>query len=339
MLGHRDRAVLDAGELREPPRAVIDTVVHIACERGDLRRQRVVGDRHVGDAPADVGILAVGETRLLRVPLLRRRDGEFQCSAGDACVDGREQDLEDREDAEHDGVGAGARVDTAHHVRGIGDGAVQPRGATLRAARMPRVSQSSEVVTASVRPMKANTSWGASGLVVSSPCRPSRVHNRGEEVKILVPVKEYPPSPSGTAAVSLPNSTRVVAALADAEREDLARDRAILHELQSWYAAVGEDLGDARPHEVHVDGQGGRRCGTRETLLQDRGFGESESGAPAHGRHQDRQVSRGPQLVEVLRGEGVLAVMDRCALADALEKVVGEELRGIERAHASASRS
>ena len=131
---------------------------------------------------------------------------------------------------------------------------------------------------------------------------------------------------------------QVVAALADAEREDLARDGAVLHELEAGDSAIGEDLRDARPHEVHVDSQGCRRGRASQALLQDRGLGEPESRATALSRHQYRQVPGSPQLVQVLLGEGVLAVVDRRALADALEEVVGKECCGIE-CHASASRS
>ena len=70
-------------------------------------------------------------------------------------------------------------------------GATAPSSRVVRfwVPRMPSVSQSSLVVTASVRSTKAKTSFGASGLVVSRPCRPRRVHTGAREVKIFVPVK------------------------------------------------------------------------------------------------------------------------------------------------------
>ena len=59
-------------------------------------------------------------------------------------------------------------------------------------ARIPSVSQSSATTTrpadSSSRGTNAKTMRGASGEVVSMPCRPSCVQAGASEVKILVPL-------------------------------------------------------------------------------------------------------------------------------------------------------
>ena len=130
----------------------------------------------------------------------------------------------------------------------------------------------------------------------------------------------------------------VVAALADAECEDVAFDRAVLHELQARHAAVAEYLRDPGPHQVHVDRQSGGRGCCRQPLLQDRRLLEAEPRTSSPGRNEDLQIAGISELCEILLGEGVLPVVDRRALADAVEQVVGKMIGRIE-THDSASKS
>src|SRR5690606_22800883 len=73
-----------------------------------------------------------------------------------------------------------------------------------------------------------------------------------------------------------------------------------------------------------------------QTLLQDRCLLKPEACAAALGRNEDLQVSGVPELCQILFGEGVLVVVDRGALADAVEQVVGQVVGRIE-SHDSAS--
>src|SRR3546814_3933423 len=72
---------------------------------------------------------------------------ELERAPGDAGVDEGEEDLEDREDPEHQRVGLGARIHASNDPVGRGDGAVQLRRAALRPPhpeRVPVVARSEE---------------------------------------------------------------------------------------------------------------------------------------------------------------------------------------------------
>ena len=126
-LGHRHGTMLDAGEQREPLRTVIGALVDVAADRRELGRQGVVHERHLGDAPADVGILAVGEPGLLRRASGRRLHGQLESPTSDPGVHRGQQDLEDAEDAGHERIGVRAGREAPHDAVGRCEGAVQSR--------------------------------------------------------------------------------------------------------------------------------------------------------------------------------------------------------------------
>ena len=125
----------------------------------------------------------------------------------------------------------------------------------------------------------------------------------------------------------------VVAGLADAEREHLAGRRALLHEPQRVDAAIGQHLGDAGPHQVHVDRERRRGRRTRQALLEDGCLGEAQPRTAQLAGHEDRQVSGILQVRQIVVGERVLAVVHGRPGAEALEEFVREEVGDIVGGH------
>jgi len=217
-----------------------------------------------------------------------------------------------------------------------GDCALQQCGAGLGAAHAERVP----VILDGEAALGIFRAWhervdqlrrvGRGGVETMQPeLRPDR-REGGEDLRARERVRAIGP---GCGIRVAAGQHQIVACLADAEREDLARHGARLHEAQVVDPAVGEHFRDARPHQVHVDREcsGGR--GTGQALLQHGRVGEREPGAAEFLRNEDREIAGGRQLGEVLLGERVLAVVDRRPLAEAREQIVGKDAGRVEVAH------
>ena len=106
----------------------------------ELRLERVVRERHVGDAPADVGILASGlPSFFIEVRRCAVATARSSARRADARVHRGEEQLEAREDAEDERVGVRSGVEAAHDAVGCREGAVELGRAALRAAHAERV--------------------------------------------------------------------------------------------------------------------------------------------------------------------------------------------------------
>ena len=313
---------------------MIDEGVHVARDRRDLGAQAVVGEGHLRDAPADVGVVAVGAPGLLRRSRLRRRDGQVERAACDAGVDGGQEHFEDAEDAEDDRVGVGPGRNPAHDTIGRGHGPIQHGRARLRAAhadRVPVVTGVDGVGTPHERVDHLRVGRVGGVESVQPQLRPHRPE-RGED---LGPREGVGAVGGGDGLRVAAEQDQIVARLADAEGEDLAGGRTGLHELQVVDAAVGHHLRHPRPDEVHVDRECRRGGRAREPLLQHRGLRQPEACAAQRGGHEDRQVSGCRQLREILGGKAVLGIHGGGARADALEQVVRQVRGRIEIGHPS----
>jgi hypothetical protein len=81
---------------------------------------------------------------------------------------------------------------------------------------------------------------------------------------------------------------------------------------------------DARAHEGHIDAARRRGRGRREPPLQPRHLVQRQARATELGRHEQPQVARVAELLEVLGKEPVVEVVAVGALAESREARVGQ---------------
>jgi len=297
---------------------VVDEAVDVGGQRRELRGEGVERERGIRDTPAEVGILVVGRTGLEGLSALDRLDGKFERAVGDPCVDGADEQQEVREDAEDEGVGAGADGQDARHPGCGNDRALEHRRVTLgrahaqgvpvverrpsrRLARDEAVHQFVAVTTEDAEPGPRGGERGEDLGAREGVTRFDRLSERGR-----VPQHE------------------VVALLAVAEGEELASRGIVEHPVEGGVAAIVEHPCDSHPHEVHVDRERGRGgVGGQEPLVA----GRLDEAARS-------EVSDRLQFVEVFGEERVIAVVAGGARPDALEQLLPEHQKPA-KAHAA----
>ena len=114
----------------------------------------------------------------------------------------------------------------------------------------------------------------------SLPKIPSRVHAGDRLVKILRPGEAVAAAGQRRGRRAGIEEHGVVAGLRIAEGEDLALRGFLEDEVQRGVTAGGQDLRDAGPDQMHVDGQRGGRGRRRQPPLQLRGRFASPSPSP-----------------------------------------------------------
>ena len=135
--------------------------------------------------------------------------------------------------------------------------------------------------------MKAWTTFGAAGSLVSMPWRPRKVHTGRQAPEVLV-------AGEAVAAVDPLGLGRrqehgdVVPLLGVAGGVDLALDRAGQHPLERLVARPPQVGGDAHPVEVHVDPERGRVGVVGEAPLLVHHLREGEPAAAQLARHRAR---------------------------------------------------
>ena len=107
-----------------------------------------------------------------------------------------------------------------------------------------------------------------------------------------------------------------------AGREDVALHRAAEEPLERAVAAAPQIGGNADPVEVHVDRERGRSGVVAELPLLAADLRERHAGATEVLRDIHRQVSRRPELLEVLGEKAVLPVVLRSSLGEAVQHLL-----------------
>ena len=280
---------------------------------------------HLGDPMLHLGVVGHRAREPNRPLALHGLDGEIERPARERVIDVAEPEKRPREEAEDEWVDPGRSG--GHHPGDVSignhgafeDRVVAARGAhaehiprlldsvALRLARHERVHDFRLRRIARVHPVDAQI-------------RPDRAQ-APERLASREPV-------AAVHAFGLRGRQQhrdVVAALRMAGREHLSARGLFEQPRERRVAGAPEVGGDARPVEVHVDGErrGGRMV--RETTLFADDLGQCQAEPAQFRRDREAQVARLAQLLEVIRKEGVLLVVAPGPRLEAGQQLVGQE--------------
>ena len=172
--------------------------------------------------------------------------------------------------------------------------------------------------------MNACTIFGCAGSLVSIPWMPRYVQTGRQAAERLAAGEPV----AAVHALGLRGRQQhrdVVAALGVAGREHLSARRLLEQPRERRVAGAPQVGGDARPVEVHVDGERRGRRVVRETPLFADDLGQRQAESAQLLRHGEAQVARLAQLLEVLGKEAVLLVVAPGSRLEAGQQLVGQE--------------
>jgi hypothetical protein len=238
----------------------------------------------------DLGVVGHRTGQRQRSALVQPRDGEVEGPLGDAGVDVREtqQAPGEHSELEQAGTGEARGADQADPLVGD-DGAVQDRVVALGRAHAEHVPGRLDAVPMSVSGQEA----------VDDPrvVRVAGVHavhaevgpHRRQAAEHLV-AGEHPAAVDPLGAGVGQEQRGVVAGLAVAGGEDVARPGLLEDPGAAAIAGTQQVRGHAGPVQVHVHGDGGRGRVVGEPALQLPGLGQRQAGPAVLGGQGDVQV-------------------------------------------------
>ena len=119
-----------------------------------------------------------------------------------------------------------------------------------------------------------------------------------------------------------------MAGLGVPRREDLAPARRLEDPIARGIAHAPHLPGDPAPVDVHVDGQGRGRGVVGEAPRFAAALGQREAEASELARDRHLEIRGLPKVLEILREEAVLPVVDGRALVEPVEEVIGQDRSG-----------